>query len=202
MRAALAKKLIIAVDLDGIVADLHHEWLRLYNEEHNHGTQLHDLKSWDMHHNVEIGHKIYNYLADPGLYLRLKPLAGAVEALADFHEFGHDVQIITAASKTPQSAADKYTWCKQHLPFLDRKQITISHQKHRFVSDVFIDDSPVNMRDHAKAQPGTIRMGIAWPYNEAAKEVMHVRAESYRDPLGAWAIMYEAVNRLANGESL
>lgn len=188
----------VAVDLDGIVADLHREWIRLYNEEHNHGFSAEDLREYAVHLNVKIGHKIYEYFANPGLYLRLEPLPGAVAALQELHEAGHTVHVISAPSATEQTAADKLSWCKKHLPFLDRKLITLSHQKHLFVSDVFIDDSPSNLQKHAEAQPNAIRMGIAWPYNEVAERYMTLRAESFRDPAKAWAAMMSAIQRAAH----
>jgi 5'(3')-deoxyribonucleotidase len=192
----------ISVDLDGITADLHKEWLRLYNVEHGASCTLHDLKHYDMHKNVEIGHKIYDYLATPGLYLKLDPLPGAVEALKRLQARGHDVHIITADSKNPQTAADKITWCRQHLGFLNRKQVTISHQKHRFLSDVFIDDAPPNLEEHAQRQPNVYRMGITWPYNECVKQFMHVRAPSYENTLGAWSLILDAIEKVAHGANL
>lgn len=194
------RKLEISVDLDAITADLYKEWLRLYNEEHKAALTVHDLKCFEMHQNVEIGNKIYDYLQTPGLYLRLEPLRGAVEALRLLHDSGHDIHIITADSETPQTAADKVTWCRSWLGFLDRKQVTISHQKHRFLTDVFIDDAPHNIQAHAKRQPEAYRMAIAWPYNKCVEELLHVRAQSYEDPLGAWATIVGAIDKIAHGE--
>jgi hypothetical protein len=105
----------------------------------------------------------------------------------------HDVHIISAASKNAQTAADKLEWCHKHLPFLRRQQITISHQKHRFLTDVFIDDAPPNIREHAKMQPNALRIGIAWPFNAEVADLMHLRAESYKDTVAAWAKMVQFI---------
>ena len=195
------RKLHIAVDLDGIVADLHKAWLDLYNAEHGHGTVVEDLKHWDMHANVQIGQEIYKYLEHPGLYLGLQPLPGALDSLAELHDEGHQIHIISAASKSEQTAADKLVWCREHLPFVRRQFLTISHQKHRFVSDVFIDDSPNNIRQHARDQPGGVRLGIAWPYNEEVKDLMNLRAESYQDTRMAWAQMVDFIDAMARQAS-
>lgn len=191
-------KLSIAVDLDGIVADLAKRWLELYNAEFGHGVVLEDLKSWDMHENVKIGQEIYKYLNAPNLYVELEPMAGAVEALQLLKvDRGHSIHIISSPSKAPQTAADKLTWCKARLPFLKRQDITLSHQKDRFITDVFIDDSPSNIKKHVVTQPKAKRLGIAWPYNECVKDLMDLRAESFRDPLRAWAHMVEFIDKFA-----
>jgi hypothetical protein len=40
-------------------------------------------------------------------------------------------------------------------------------------------------------------MGIAWPYNTGVADLMYLRAESHRDPLGAWAQMVESIDKLS-----
>lgn len=192
--------LCLAVDMDATVCDLHSEWLALYNAEFEEGTTLHDLKSYSMESNVKIGKAIYKYLDDAHLYRRLEPLAGAINALRRLSLAGHDVQILTAHSRDEQTAADKLWWCKQFLPFLHWRSANLSHQKHRFVSDIFIDDSPDNIEVHAKHQPQNYRVGIAFPYNEGVKGLMDLRAESYANPQAAWDEIEEFVNRVARGE--
>ena len=191
------RNLHITVDLDGIVADLATAWLDLYNEEHGHGAVLSDLRHWDTHLNVKIGDKIYDYLSTPGLFLRLNPLPGAIESLEHIQDQGHEVHIVTAATEESQTAADKVEWCKRYLPFIPRQLITTSHQKHRVLTDVFIDDSPKNQRLHAAMQPRAVRMGIAWPYNEEVAKIMDIRAESYEDTKRAWELIVEAVDRVS-----
>jgi 5'(3')-deoxyribonucleotidase len=191
------RHLDIAVDLDGIVSDLHSRWLELYNYDYGLSVGLEDLKHWDMQKNVSRDHDIYKYLGYEGLYLHLDPLTGACESLFKLHEEGHRIHIISAPSKDEQTAADKLTWCSKHLPFIRRQFLTLSHQKHRFLSDVFVDDSPNNIRDHAREQPTAVRLGIAWPYNYDVKNLMHLRAESYRDTKTAWGEMVDFIDKVS-----
>lgn len=194
------KPLCLAVDLDATVCDLHSEWLALYNAEFEEGTTLHDLKSYSMESNVKIGKAIYKYLDDAHLYRRLEPLPGAIDALRRLSLSGHDVQIVSAHSKDEQTAADKLWWCKQFLPFIHWRSVNLSHQKHRFNADVFVDDSPDNIEIHAKWQPDSYRVAIAFPYNECVKSLLDLRAESYADPRAAWEEIEDFVNRVARGE--
>ncbi len=189
------RRLRIAVDLDNMVANLAKRWLELYNAEHGTNATGSALKSWDMHKNFDIGHKIYRYLDTPGLYLELEPLAGAVEGVRRLNEMG-EVHVISAPSKEAQTAADKLTWCQATLPFLKRQQITLSHHKHLFAVDVFLDDAPQNIRDHAEAQPRATRLAIAWPYNYEVRGLLHLRAENYLDTERAWGEMLTYVEGL------
>lgn len=194
------KKLTIAVDLDSTVADLWAEWLGLYQEEYDEVVSVADMKSWDAEDNVKIGHEIYKYLEDPFLYRRLYPYPGAVEALQRLHDAGHDIHIVSAPSKHEQTAADKIWWCRQHLPFVKRQKITLSHAKGHFLCDVFIDDSPRNIEDHLRKQPQSYRLGIAFPYNNCVRDYMDLRAESWADTKAAWEEMEDFITRIADGE--
>lgn len=194
------KKLVIAIDLDSTVCDLLTEWINLYNSEYEEGTTLHDIKYWSMADNVRIGSEVYKYLGDHHLYRRLDPFPGALEAVREFHGAGHEVHILTAPSPGfEQTAADKIWWCKQHLDFLPFSRVGLIHAKERFLADVLIDDSPSNLEGHARVQPNSKRIGIAYPYNECATQHMHLRAASYENPENAWKQMSQFVKELSEG---
>ncbi len=192
----MPKSLVVAVDLDGIVANLHERWLELHNDDSGDRVTLRDLKHWDMRKNLKSLGDIYEYLAHPGLYLTLDPLPGALDALNYLRSVGHDVHILTAPAEAAQTAADKISWVRNQLPDWERQCITLSHQKHRFLCDVLIDDAPSHHRKIAKTQPNVLRMGVAWPYNEEAADVMF-RAPSFEDPKRAWSLMVDRVDELS-----
>lgn len=192
----MSRSLSISIDLDGIVVDLYSTWLRLYNDDYGHGATIEDLVRWEMHECVKIGHDIYKYLDRPDLYVHLEPLPGAIEAVRKLQEDGHDVHIISSPAKHTQTASDKLTWCQHHLPFLKRQQITLSHQKHRFMTDVFIDDSLPNQKKHLAHQPTALRLAIAYPHNAEGAAIM-TRVESFRDTATAWKTIVELIEQKA-----
>ncbi len=194
------RRLHISVDLDGIVADLHGRWLELYNSEHGESLTKDGITVYEMADVTKIGGDIYKYLEVPGLYTGLDPLAGSIDALKILNERGHELHILSAASRNPQTAADKLVWCEKHLPFLNRRQITISHQKHRFATDVFIDDAPANIKEHARSQPKAARLSIAWPFNADVEHLLALRAQSYKDTLRAWATMVKFIDDLSEAK--
>ncbi len=191
------KKLVVGVDLDSTVADLLDEWLGLYNEEYNVNYTAKEIHDWELGKCVPIGSEVYKYLDDPGLYRRLKPYSGAIEALSRIHGAGHKIHIISSPSPAEHTAADKLWWCKYHLPFLPRKQINLMHEKHHFTCDVIVDDAPHHVRDFKLHQPATKRVALAFPYNECVAEDLHLRANSFEDTENAWREIEEFINKLS-----
>lgn len=193
------KPLVIAIDLDSTVCDLLTEWLRLYNEEYEAESTVGHMTQWSMSDNVSIGKEIYKYLSDADLYKRLEPFPGALETVRAFHDTGHEVHIVTAPTPgLDHTAADKLWWCRQHLGYLPYDRFSLLHSKERFICDVLIDDAPKNLERHAKLQPSSKRLGIAYPYNECAVGSMHLRADSYENPENAWKQIKGYVDSLAS----
>lgn len=186
--------------MDSTICDLFAEWLGMFNADYGQNVSPDDLASWDMEHNVSIGKEMYKYLHDPHLYRRLQAFPGAIESLKRLHEAGHELHILSAHSEDEQTAADKIWWCKAHLPFISWKNVNLSHHKGRFTSDVFVDDGPHNIIDHAREQPDAFRVGIAFPYNKCVAPLMDLRAESYKDTAAAWAQIEEFINGVARGD--
>lgn len=194
------KQLVIGIDLDSTVCDLLSEWLRLYNETHTENVKVADIKTWELEDNVSKGKEVYRHLGDPDLYRRLVEYPNSIEVLKGWHDAGHELHILTSPSRPPHTAADKLHWCHEKLPFIPFDRLGLIHHKHRFLVDVFIDDSPHNLRKHASMQPNAHRLGIAFPYNEEVSNIMHVRAPSFEDPGAAWKAFDAYVRKLSESK--
>lgn len=192
-------KLEILIDMDGILVDICHDWLRLYNIDYDDNISVADLKSYDTHESVkaECGLKIYDYIDQPNFFRNLRPIKGALESVRRLHEAGHGITILTAPSKSPTCAWDKVEWIKDHLPFLSRKDVITAHKKHLVKGDVFIDDKPANIRDYRVSWPLAKTMTIAYPYNKMLDGLADVYAEGYHDSEAAWQKIEAEVYRLA-----
>jgi len=92
------------------------------------------------------------YLGDedeiPGIFARMDPLPGAIEA---FHELSRlfDTYILsTAPWKNPTAWHDKVDWVHRHLGFEAEtsayKRLILSHHKHLNRGDYLIDDRPTH----------------------------------------------------------
>lgn len=102
--------MIIAFDIDGVLADLHKAWLGMYNQDYGDDLTYDDLVIWNMDKLVkpECGVKIFNYLNNPSLYDHVLPIPGGIEVVSELRSVGHRVIFVTA---TPMaSAGRKFKW--------------------------------------------------------------------------------------------
>lgn len=106
--------MILAIDVDGVVADLHTTWLRRYNQEYGDIVQYEDIGKWRMQDIVkpECGEKIYDYIKDPSVYDDVKPIKGALEGVTALRNMGH--RIVFASSCLMGTADAKWLWLNKH----------------------------------------------------------------------------------------
>ena len=105
------------------------------------------------------GKAIYKYLAQPGFFRDLEPIAGAIEGVRALLERGHEVVIVTAARRGHR---DKLEWVAEHLPFLPRDNIVFTHRKELVRGELLFDDAPHNLEG---VRPYGTPVAMAYRYN-------------------------------------
>lgn len=143
---------VVRVDVDGVVADLNSEWLRLINAEHGCNVGYEDLLSWEMDQYLPpaAAADYVKWLHMPGLYNRVKPFPGAVEGVQGLRDAGYRVAFVTSSTST--GAGEKMEWLKTHgfLPkeeYIPRDYVS-AHDKSLVAPGSFlIDDGPHNLVD-------------------------------------------------------
>jgi len=136
---------IIAVDVDGVVAENHVEWLARYNRDYNDTLTKDDWISWGIDKFVkpECGLKIYNYLKDPTLYDNIKPISGALETINDLSK---KYRIIYVTATPIEASGVKYNWLKKYN-FITRIQDYVEcSDKSLILADYLIDDNIDNIK--------------------------------------------------------
>ena len=74
-------------------------------------------------------------------FSKFEPMPGALEAVRDLIEMGHDLFIATTPPwNHPDAWGQKRHWIEEHLPQLKRKMF-LTHRKDLLIGDVLIDDS-------------------------------------------------------------
>ena len=74
-------------------------------------------------------------------FSKFEPMPGALEAVRDLIEMGHDLFIATTPPwNHPDAWGQKRHWVEEHLPKLKRKMF-LTHRKDLLIGDVLIDDS-------------------------------------------------------------
>lgn len=139
---------VIGIDIDETVADLHTEWLRRYNRDYNDNLTPEDIYKWEIEEFVkpECGSKIFDYLADPGMYDDdlVTPLPGARAAVHELMELG---EVIFVSSCYSQEIAEaKARWVGRHMGIISRLVACgRGESKNKLGADVLIDDHVVNV---------------------------------------------------------
>ncbi|MCF6410831.1 5' nucleotidase, NT5C type [Pseudalkalibacillus salsuginis] len=134
----------LLIDMDSVICDLMSEWHRRYNKDYGDNLSAEDLECWQSENYVkqECGTKIYDYLDEPGLFIRLKPLPHAIDVLERLSE-KHDILIVT--SSRTYAYTEKEKWIEKNLPFIGAKNLIFTHRKDMVCGDVLFDDAPHNL---------------------------------------------------------
>ncbi|MDZ7740212.1 MAG: hypothetical protein U5Q03_00165 [Bacteroidota bacterium] len=76
----------------------------------------------------------------PGIFSRMDPLTGAIEAF-NFLSHHFDTYILTTSPwENPTALQDKRDWVVKHLPKTGYKRMIITHHKNLCTGDYIIDD--------------------------------------------------------------
>ena len=80
----------------------------------------------------------------PGLFAKMKPMEGAIEAVHELEKH-YDLFILsTAPWKNPSAWSDKVEWVTKYLDDVFHKRLIISHRKDLCQGDYLIDDRGKN----------------------------------------------------------
>ncbi len=76
----------------------------------------------------------------PGIFAKMRPLPGAVEAFRELSSLFDTYLLSTAPWENPSAWSDKLTWVKEHLGAPAYKRLILSHHKNLNRGDFIIDD--------------------------------------------------------------
>ena len=115
---------IIYVDMDGVLVDFQSGIDALTNDE-----------------TIAFKNNLDNV---PGIFSKMKPVDGAIEAYEKLTKH-FDVYILsTAPWDNPSAWADKLRWVRKYLGDLAHKRLILSHNKNLNAGDYLIDDRTAN----------------------------------------------------------
>lgn len=110
---------------------------------------------------------------EPGFFLSLKPVEGALKAVRQLIRLGFDVQITTQpVAESPHSYAEKIQWLGMWFPELIQK-VNMTQDKGLIRGDYLIDDRAHKWRDKFEAHGGKFvffRYTPPWKDAEANKK--------------------------------
>jgi 5'(3')-deoxyribonucleotidase len=80
----------------------------------------------------------------PGVFARMDPLAGALEAYAELAARFDTYVLSTAPWENPSAWSDKLLWIQRHLGVLAHKRLILTHHKDLVHGDFLVDDRTKN----------------------------------------------------------
>lgn len=80
----------------------------------------------------------------PGIFARMDPVEGAIQAYGELSEIFDTYILSTAPWANPTALNDKLAWVKEYLGERCHKRLILSHHKHLNRGDFLVDDRPNN----------------------------------------------------------
>lgn len=115
-------------------------------------------------------------LFQPGFFISMLPMPGAIVALQDLCAHGHEIFILTKAFlQSPHIAAEKAEWLAMHLKNIPHRTFVMREMdsKHYINVDVIVDDDPI-----ALEHPTAVSIAVEHPWNG-----MYLRSPNRKSPI-------------------
>lgn len=180
----------ILVDLDCICADFLGALLAIYNKETGESVTVAHIDDYNMCGVVNNPELLEQIFRRPGFFRQLPLIPGAAESLRELQK--HDEVAIVTAPCTSLSAAEKYDWVEEHLPFIGFKNTWIGNKKYQLLGDVLIDDSPKNVAAYRQHHPTSLILTIGYEYTCTCPHYNAV-CGSYHDFEKAWERIVQTI---------
>lgn len=154
----------ILCDMDDVVAECTAYWLTLLNRYYGEELRPQDITDWHLWKFCKNAtrEQVYSHLADPGFFLHLEPVPGAIPSLKKLQDAGHEVVFVTACQ---HGHADKRRWIQNHLPGFDLRNVIFAERKELINGDILIDDRIENLEQWKHLNPTSYPICFARPHN-------------------------------------
>lgn len=158
-------RLRLGIDLDGVVADFNRGWMTRYNTEFEADLTPDLVDRWDgladLTHFEHMG-QFWRWARGgdgPSIFRDLPLIDGAQAGLEELAR-NHDIVIITA--KPNWAVADTFAWLADAR--IPTREVHITSKKHEVDCNVYVEDSPHQLKTIVKARPNALvlRFVRAW----------------------------------------
>ena len=175
--------MVLCVDIDDTICNLQETVIKLFNERFGSSYTLNDFTDYDVMNVLptQDAMVIREMYGESGLYDKVKPIAGAQEALEKLINLGHQVYLVTAA--VPKTYGEKVAFIKRFFPYIDDSHIVSMKHKWMFKADVMIEDNLQTLL----AKPYCHRVLFDRPWNQSTKDYVYGihRCHNWNDVLAA-----------------
>ena len=144
MKTTIERRKTIAIDMDGVLANVEPQLVKYYNAQYTASVTLEGIQGLsgaDAFPEDKVARRVVN---TPGFFRSLEVMPGAIEAVKKLME-DYDVYVVSAATEFPLSLNEKYEWLRQYFPFIDWRHIVLCGDKSIISTDYMIDDYCKNL---------------------------------------------------------
>lgn len=174
----------LGIDLDGVVANFTLGWMTFYNRDFGTKLGVEDSQRWndlvDLTHFENIG-EFWRWCSDldgRSVFWHLEPFPGAVEALQDLADAGHEIVIIT--TKPHFAVGDTHEWIERHG--IPTEEIHILEEKWLVECDVYLDDGPHVLPRLVAERPDATVCRYVRPWNHSVPGAIDINDfEEFRE---------------------
>lgn len=142
--------MILAIDMDGTIVDFKTKFKenikKLYGIECDEGYVNGKTVYKELDESIKKKYKSYKDIYDDvcaeGFFIDLDPYPGAIDAINELYEYGHEIIFLTKVLNWKRSASEKAIWLNKHLGNIKYKTIMVDHVscKHIVEADLIVDD--------------------------------------------------------------
>jgi 5'(3')-deoxyribonucleotidase len=165
----------IAVDMDGVMADVVEQFFRYDEKDFGRRKTLEEANGRP---EPEVFPKMREYVFTKGFFRTAPVMEGSKEVLFELNN-KYEIFIVSAATEFPQSLSEKQAWLGEHFPFIQWQQIVFCGLKTIIDADIMIDDHFKNL-DHFR----NTTILFTQPHNLLQDVGRHKRVNSWKDIAG------------------
>ena len=162
----------LAVDMDGVLADVYEQFFRYDERDFGKRRPLEEVIGVEERKAFPY---INEYVYTKGFFKTAPVVKDSFETLARLNE-KYEVFIVSAAMEFPQSLPEKLEWLNEHFPFLRWQQLVFCGSTTIVDADIMIDDHFKNLDDFSG-----VTILYTQPHNQLKDAGRHKRADSWAD---------------------
>ena len=162
----------IAVDMDGVLADVYSQFIKMHHQEFGETISLESVYGKTER---EAFVHCRKYIGTESFFRDAPLIDGCRNVLEQLNQ-EYEVYLVSAAMEFPWSLSQKLEWIKQHFPFIGWQQIVLCGSKQIIAADIMIDDHFKNL-DHFTGRT----LLFTQPHNILREAGRHQRVNTWND---------------------
>lgn len=145
------KKKTIAIDMDGVLADVESQIIDHYNKAYGTNLTKEGIQGLSEEEAFKERELLFEILNKDNFFRTLPVMPDAVESVRELQK-NFEIFIVSAATEFPISLAEKVAWLGEHFPFIKWENIVLCGSKRIINTDYLIDDHCKNL-DYCMGKP-------------------------------------------------